>query len=723
VPGREARVAARLLSAATVLVSLSGLARADVPYQTFVAEPAATDPFDGTGSASKVGDALPSGAVPVDAGELIDGLPGVNLQRTNRGAATPIIRGLVGIENVLTLDGVRLNLSTWRTGPNQYAALFDPLMFESVGVELGPSGVRHGAGALGGVIALSTHDFSLAGASRLGAEVIASGASADASGVGHARVRYGSGAFDGWAAATVRGAGDLRQGGGEHTLPGAYQAASWGTKNRLKLGSSLRLQLGFFGMTLQGAKRTDQLAKGSMREADNLDQIGYLRLDYRDVSGAPGFVEAAQLTLSFRQTQESERQARCRRDDAGAVLDASACGRFGEDAVTSTDRWRDGVVALALDGSATGSLLDRRLSLELFGGLRREWIASGRPGRPDATPQFSDGSTYDGANVGLWATADMLRRGRGDGWVLRLDGGVRVESMRAFAPDVPGLGVVDVAFSGIGAGARAVAVYDDIIAIHAGWTRGFRAPNLQESTVIGDTGQTFEIPNPDLGPQVAEGLEFGLRFRSRGLDPAFKLGIVAFSTVVRCAIVRVPATLDGLSEIDGKEVGQRINAEKGSYEGVELQGRFSDRGSYGGLGLDWSISFIDGQITTRKGQTEPARRLPPINGLVGLSWSSPSSRWRLGARARWSAAQRVLAPGDKTDLRICADPAAPYALQGNCTGTDAWVDVGLWAAIQATDGLGVSLQLDNLFDSLYRVHGSGLNAPGFNARLGVSWKI
>ena len=87
-----------------------------------------------------------------DGVEAASRVPGVSLQRTNRGAGTPIIRGFVGPQNLIFIDDVRYNLSTFRTGPNQYAALSDPLGMDAVALTLGPGAVRYGSGAMGGVL-------------------------------------------------------------------------------------------------------------------------------------------------------------------------------------------------------------------------------------------------------------------------------------------------------------------------------------------------------------------------------------------------------------------------------------------------------------------------------------------------------------------------------------------------------------------------------------------
>ncbi len=56
-------------------------------------------------------------------------------------------------------------------------------------------------------------------------------------------------------------------------------------------------------------------------------------------------------------------------------------------------------------------------------------------------------------------------------------------------------------------------------------------------------------------------------------------------------------------------------------------------------------------------------------------------------------------------------------------GTPGWAVVGADAAWTSGDDWRVTLAIDNIFDKRYRVHGSGLDAPGRNFALTIhrSW--
>ena len=59
-------------------------------------------------------------ALPRSAPDALRGVPGVSVQQTSHGQASPYVRGLTGQRVVHLFDGIRLNTGIYRQGPNQY---------------------------------------------------------------------------------------------------------------------------------------------------------------------------------------------------------------------------------------------------------------------------------------------------------------------------------------------------------------------------------------------------------------------------------------------------------------------------------------------------------------------------------------------------------------------------------------------------------------------------
>ena len=95
---------------------------------------------------------------PTDMFQALEREVGVLMQRTQRGAAAPFIRGLTGQQVLILVDGIRLNNATFRLGPNQYFNTIDPGMVDHIEVLRGPQTVLYGADAIGGVINVVTRD-------------------------------------------------------------------------------------------------------------------------------------------------------------------------------------------------------------------------------------------------------------------------------------------------------------------------------------------------------------------------------------------------------------------------------------------------------------------------------------------------------------------------------------------------------------------------------------
>ena len=97
--------------------------------------------------------------------DALDVIPGVWMQQTNLGGGSPFLRGLTGYHTLILIDGIRLNNSTFRSGPNQYLNTIDPLLINHVEVMKGQGSVPYGSDALGGTVQLfsKSPDFSVTG--------------------------------------------------------------------------------------------------------------------------------------------------------------------------------------------------------------------------------------------------------------------------------------------------------------------------------------------------------------------------------------------------------------------------------------------------------------------------------------------------------------------------------------------------------------------------------
>ncbi len=701
-----------LLASLLMLVLGLGLVQASEPHHVTIVSPGSdSGPVFGTERMVSVKEAGSwFGQAPLDGLDAADGLPGVFVQRTNRGAGAPLFRGLIGPQNVVLLDGMRFNLSTFRTGPNQYAALVDPLVLGSVEVLVGPSSLLYGSEGMGGALNYLTRPVS--DEEGWHAEVQVSGASADTGLHATGLVGGRSGDWAGWAQVGYRKRHTLRVGGGDTVPLSGFEQLDFAAKLQWRPSATLRFDLVLVGTQLPDARRIDNIGKGDIRRYDNGSELGYLRLVHRPTRSVG--LTRAEVRVGLHRLDETVDRRRCERDDDGAVVDRIGCIAASDAAVTSTTQHRDDTLAVLAEAHARLEWLSGRLVVDL--GIDGRFESVGSEASEGTNSTFPDGAsafTAGGFVHGKWWP--YVDPGT---FELKLTGGVRGTYGRADASGVTGLGDVAYDHAGFAGSASVSAIISERLNLYGSWVQGFRAPNLQETTALGDTGSTFEVPNPDLQQETSDTFEAGFKW---GL-PEAHIAVGYFRSVVEDAVVREASTFNGESSVDGKDVFKRVNASRSRFDGIEFGAVVSPLPE---LRLEGSFSIIDGVVYRTSGAAgELPRRLPPLNGSVAVVGSIPSlAGLQLGARLRFAAAQPNLAPADRRDLRICGDPAADHQVLDDCAGTPGWQRFGLSARITPMSGLDVGLAVDNLFDTNYRWHGSGFDAPGRDFKLTLRYRL
>ena len=165
-----------------------------------------------------------SRAQPKNPAEALREEPGVLVQQTMPGRASISIRGLIGKDNLVLIDGARLNNATAEN--IQSLSAIDPETVESMEVLRGPGSVLYGGDALGGVVYIvPRRRQSFSPGTHLGGRISGTYRSAD-QGMTLRLEQMGNRDDLGWlAGASVMNFGDLDQGGRLGTArPTAYRA-------------------------------------------------------------------------------------------------------------------------------------------------------------------------------------------------------------------------------------------------------------------------------------------------------------------------------------------------------------------------------------------------------------------------------------------------------------------------------------------------------------------
>lgn len=620
---------------------------------------------------------------------------GIWIQESNLGGGAPVIRGLLGNQILVVLDGVRLNDSTTRFGPNQILNTIDPAIVERIEVVRGSHSVLYGSDAIGGVILIWTRRRAPAGPYRsteLEAELRGQYDSSTRGWRG-ALGLSGAGEDVGWL--TILGRedwDDLRAGGGETQEDTGYSGNSVFGSLDLELGDGERLRLSTMVNRTFDVPRTFQTVAGFGQDEPSFEFYDF-RIQERELAlltydnTAPGWADRMQVRLSAR--RYTEQRARRR---TGSDTDV-----FGEDVVET--------VGLGVDWTKE---LGGGHTLRFGFDADRDEVDSTRVDTDRTTGEstrrrgnFAPGAEYDSYGAFVQDEIEAF-----DPWLFTAG---RRWSWTEFSFDDPDSGRESGSFDALTASLAAARDLSEDVRLTGTLAQGFQAPNLEDLANDGDFAGGIEQANPDLDPARSLMAELALDVER----PLWSATGALFWTRIDDYLGR--RLLDaGDPALAGDELYQRENAGQVQLFGVELTGSRV-------LGDDaspWSVEGVASWVRGRQyDDTEDpstgerpldgveVRRVPPLNGRLSLRWQD----W-LAADARgvdearlsllWASDQEQLHPEDRTDPRI--DPE----------GTDGWAIWNLDLAGPLGAGVRWNVTFVNLLDENYRVHGSAIDGPG-----------
>lgn len=117
----------------------------------------------------------------------------VFVQKSQLGGGSPMLRGFAANRILISVDGIRMNTSIFRSGNVQNIISLDPFALEQTEVLFGPGSVLYGSDAVGGVLSFTTLQplFSLVNAPSVTGNAAVRTNSANRERTGHADVRIG----------------------------------------------------------------------------------------------------------------------------------------------------------------------------------------------------------------------------------------------------------------------------------------------------------------------------------------------------------------------------------------------------------------------------------------------------------------------------------------------------------------------------------------------------
>jgi hemoglobin/transferrin/lactoferrin receptor protein len=621
--------------------------------------------------------------------QALAGVPGVSVQETGYGQGSPYLRGFTGYQTLLLVDGVRLNNSVFRSGPNQYWSTVDPFLIERLEVVRGPGSVLYGSDAIGGTVnVLSRGPDTWGEGFRHGERLHYRFGSADTSDV----VRGELSATWGHATGVLLG-GDAKwyddlSGGRDIGTQENTGYDEWAGDLKLEhfLGEKTRLVFAHQRLQQDDAPRTHRTlfaesfegtAVGTDRRHD-FDQdraLSYVQLHGAEHGGA---FDSFHASLSWHDQEEVLKRVTGGGAASQQGFDVETLGLFAYASASSAlgrltygaDFYRDGVDSFSSTQPIQGPVADDA-SYDLFGAFLQDEL------------ELSERTTL--TLGGRWNYADV-------------NAGSVFDPVSATRTDLQD------DWSALAASARFVHRLEvDALHLFGGVSQGFRAPNLSDLTRLDSArSNEFEIPSPGLDPEYTTSYELGLKAQAaRAVSQ-----VAFFLTDVRDLILRRPT---GNVNGGGQFEVVKENVGDGHVYGLEAESAVRVGGGWEVFG---AATFVEGEVETFPTsapviEEEYLDKLMPLTGQLGARFQSDERWFELVAVGAGEADK--LSTADTLDTQRIPPGGTPgyvvfHARGGWRLGRHLALDVGL----------------ENLFDADYRVHGSGLNRPGRSLVVGLT---
>ncbi len=606
--------------------------------------------------------------------EALQGITGVFVQKTNHGGGSPFLRGLTGNQTLILVDGIRLNNSTFRYGPNQYMNTIDPFSIKKIEVAKGTGSVQYGSDAIGGVIQVFTREpsFSDVKPSWTG-KAFGKFMSGDMEKTVRGEAGYHAKRFATTIGATYRNFGDLI--GGDTTgrqSPSGYKELAFDVKSKFLLNPGVELTLANQFLKQQHVPVYHKviLENFALNEFDPQQRmLNYAKLN---IKNAIPVIDRIEVIASWQQNIEGRNS---RKNGSNVV-------RKEKDRVSTLGFTTDVFSRFSEMWSANSGI---ELYLDKVNSSRQD-VNTVTNVRSTSRGLYPDDSRY--SNSSLYS----LHHFRLNKWIA--EGGIRYNFFTVSISDTT-LGKVKITPSSFVYNASILYKLAQQQNVYVTFNTGYRAPNIDDMGTLGIVDFRYEVPSRGLAPEKSRSIEVGYKLHAA----KWAAGISYYYMHLNNLITRVKEEGQVISEYP---VYRKENVEEGYIRGMEAETEYQ---IVNGWNIKGNISWNYGQSLSKN---EPLRRIPPVNGRVLSNYYF--NKWFGCAELLFASKQDRLAQGDKDDNRI------PRG------GTPGWNVVNLYAGYQLAH-LKFNVAFQNILDEDYRTHGSGINGIGRSAWVCVALKL
>jgi iron complex outermembrane receptor protein/hemoglobin/transferrin/lactoferrin receptor protein len=621
---------------------------------------------------------------------------GAWVQKTNQGGGSPFVRGLTGYHTLLMIDGIRLNNSTFRSGPNQYLSTLDPYIISNIELMRSSGSVQYGSDALGGVIYYTTKpaQFSSSKKFSIQPKVTAKYRSGGINGIHNNLTESISAGMERIVRAeaivsnknisfigglSLKDFGDIDAAKSIGTLsPTAYNEIDADAKINIKLNKQF-VTIAFQQSTQNNVPLYHEIESGTYSTYTfdpQFRQLVYLRHErFSDNL----FVRKLSTTIYSQLSDETRKKQKS--EQAQYIVEEDNVRSVGlnfEFLSNPIPKW---TFTSGVDVNYD-LVKSKKQSQDEFGSIAYE---------RGLYPNNSKAKSIAVFNLHEISFNKII-----------ISLGARYSINQLVIPDSV-FNEVNLTSTALVGNFGLSYKLGELFRLSSALSSGFRAPNINDVSSFGITDFRYEVPSPNLKPERSHTLEIGIREKSERISANLSI----FQTWLTNLITNEPTTYNGEDSIlHNITTGEYIkyysksNSNFAIIQGFEAETELQLNSSFFTYGKLYYTFGLD------QSKNEPMRRMPPLNGVIGLKAVSKNKSW-VRLEGAFAGKQDRLSSGDISDNRI------------EDGGTPSWYVYNLSFGYTNLKWLKIQGGINNITDVAYRIHGSGVDGYGRNIWLGI----
>ena len=634
---------------------------------------------------------------PTSSADILQKSGAVAVQMSQSGGGSPIIRGFEANRVLLVVDGVRLNNAIYRSGHLQNSISISPLMLENVDIVFGPSSVKYGSDALGGVV--HYHTKSPQSGQAWKANLLQRYSSVN-NGVNlYYDHSWSKGKWSFLQGINLNRFGNLKMGEQRYhgytdwgkeahivddneQLRTAYDQADFIQKIRLDASKYLSYKMNLQVSSTTNLNRFDQL--NDFSNGQPKFEEWYYGPQKRLLLGLGTehqkknfFYDSFNNTISYQQLEESRNSQKYNADLIQRTEDVFVFANTAD----FIKKWDYNTLNYGVD-----------LQHNIIHSRATEGYST----------RYADGGS-DMTTISVYSQYKMPISKQ-----FNFNTGARYSSILLNA-DFNESNTLGLPFSTIqlnnDAFTASLGLKWDM---NKGWestlslSTGFRSPNVDDVTKVFEKSGKLTVPNENLTPEKSKNIEITL---NKTIGNSY-VSTTAYYTILEDAILKKAFTLNGQDSLwydsEYLPIYANTNTQEASLYGFNTK-------AYLYLNKEWSsthtISYTNGKDD---GSNLPMDHIPPLYGKSQLNWVK--NKHKLGLFVLYNAWKKTEKYGSSGSDNLD---------EATSDGTPSWWTLNFSYSVNISDKLIAQVNIENMLDAHYKTFSSGISAPGRNLILSL----